>query len=433
MEDFSQSRGDDDLFDDEIIPFENPPSPDKVAAQLEHVSLEPASIPPPIEAVSAAVPAPQAAKPPPAPTSNEAPVPSYAPKPRGRGGQQAGRGGGGGPRKPSAGLGESKWAAKPAAESDKSATRVTKPAKSQPQEHQSSPTQPETTTTTNAESSGPQTQSQSADDATPTAPSAVQPPAKTPAVRGDRTLTGGLARPKLTEEELSAKLAAAKERSQNVAAAHARAQADAASFEERERIATAKRAVARKERRVMEGEREKNRLRKLGNREGREWDRDKEDVNAEVNGRGGRRGGGYAEYGGQGFAAGQRDEDDLRQYEWHDDRGRGRGRGRGGRGGRGRGRGGPRGGGGSGPGWDQQSQQQPDTAAEADFPALPGSASKASPPQDQHTETKPAAKDSHKPSPRRWDSGGGGGGTWAEQVESSELNGENLDTKSKNF
>ncbi|EXJ53953.1 hypothetical protein A1O7_09290 [Cladophialophora yegresii CBS 114405] len=458
MEDFSQSRGDDDLFDDEIIPIENAPSPspENMATQLEQVSLEPAapaSVPPPIEAITAAIPAPQAAT-----TSNDAPTSSFRQKPRGRGSQQGARGGGGRPRKAatSAGLEESKWATPSTADSTRSTTRATStvPAvkshpqpqpQPQPQALEPAQPQPETTTT---EPAGPQqpapapapTSASAADDrATASAsPSAV--PAKPPAVRGDRTLTGGLARVKLTDEQLTAKLAAAKERSQNVAAAHARAQADAASFQERERIATEKRAVANKERRVMEGEREKNRLRKLGNREGREWDRDKEDVNPSAAGgrRGGGGGGGYAEYGGRGFTgAAPSTDDDLRQYEWHDGaRGRGTGRGRGGRGGGGRDRGRGRGGaarGGSGP--QQQQQQQPDTSAEVEFPALPGSgagsSSAAKAPQPHPNTKAPAsAKDTtQKPSPRRWDSGGAGagGGTWADQVESSELDAENAD------
>src|ERR1700761_6743577 len=107
MEEFAQSRGDDDLFDDEIIPIEDPPSPEKVAIQLEQVSLEPTSIPPPIEAVSAAVPAPQSTK---ISTAPDGSFPGFRQNLRGRGGQQTARGGA--PRKPSSGLEESKWATK---------------------------------------------------------------------------------------------------------------------------------------------------------------------------------------------------------------------------------------------------------------------------------------------------------------------------------
>lgn len=423
MEDFSQSRGDDDLFDDEIIPYENTPS-ETIASQLERVSLEPTSTYPPVEAVSAAIPAPPATRAP-IPSSTDSSYPSSRSRTRGRSGQQTGRGGA--TRAVPTGLEDSKWASKPA-DSSKPAARASKPVKAPEQEpQQPSITPPEIAppvTSTEQESGQPGEDTSAADIQPPTGPATTVPattvPPKTPAVRGDRTLTGGLARTKLTEEELSAKLAAAKERSQNLAAAHARAQADAASFEERERVAGQKRAVEKKERRALEGEREKNRLRKLGNREGREWDRDKEDVLAGMNGGGTRGRRGYAEYGGRRFSGGQGKEDDLRQYEWHDERGRGGGRGRGGRGdrGRGRGRGGPRG----GFGQDAQSQHQPDISADIDFPSLPGSSADSPVTKKDLFEMKTGTKDT-KPAPLRNDSiGAGGGGTWADQVESSELN-----------
>jgi hypothetical protein len=433
MEDFSQSRGDDDLFDDEIIPFENPPASENLPTQLEQVSLD--SVPPSVETVSAAAPAPQSAKIH-TPSETESSFPGFRQKSRGRGGLQPARGGA--PRKPSAGLEDSKWASVPADSTRKPGSRTQGSSRSavpQQQLSQTKPTPPPTTQPP-AEEQPTNTAAPDATDATEATPTPdtatsqiesqippAQPPtgpSKTPAVRGDRTATGGLARPKLTEEELSAKLAAAKERSQNLAAAHARAQADAASFEERERQANEKRAAERKERRVMEGEREKNRLRKLGNREGREWDRDKED--AAVNGRGvrGGRGGAYAEYGGRGgFSGGPTEDDDLRQYEWHEDRGRGRGRGRAGRNGRGRGRGGA-------PRSDNENQyqqrQQPDLSAESDFPSLPGASATKTEPPSTATMTTANPAPTPKPQPRRLDSGGGAtGGTWAEQVESSEL------------
>jgi hypothetical protein len=136
-------------------------------------------------------------------------------------------------------------------------------------------------------------------------------------------------------------------------------------------------------------ERERNRIRKLGVKEGREWDRDKEQND---NGRGGAR----TER--RNDAYGHREDDDLRMYEWHDDRGRGRGRGRGGgrSGGRGRGRG--RG------GFDGQADRQPDVGAEAEFPALPVKVGSTTQPEP-------------KPTVKRIDSLGAGGGTWADQVE----------------
>ena len=408
MEDFSQSRGDDDLFDDEIVPFEDAPPAQQLTTQLEQVTLEPSSVPPPVETISAAVPAPTtaplSAK---TPVSNDPPLPASRQKPRGgRGGAAPARGG----IWKTSGLEDSKWAAK-STDSKQSTAKDTTTLKSSSKQEQAQPS-------TQADAPPSEATIQPTEEDSTTSPPAAQPPTgpsqnKTPAVRGDRTLTGGAPRSKLTDEELSAKLEAAKERSHNVAAAHARAQADAASFEERERIAGQKRVVEKVERRKMEGERERNRLRKLGGRGGREWDRDKDEQ--ALTGRGDR---GYEN------RSGPAEEDDSRQYEWHDDRGRGRGRGRGGRGARGRGRGGR--GGHDGVGWNQKQQHQPDVSAETDFPALPGSAPFPTLAKES-SGAKPNknAADFSKPRPQRWDSGGGSGGNWADQVDSSELDVEN--------
>ncbi|KAL8946852.1 MAG: hypothetical protein Q9222_006808, partial [Ikaeria aurantiellina] len=69
-------------------------------------------------------------------------------------------------------------------------------------------------------------------DTTPKAPSAV---------RGDRSATGGNAKPKLTEEELSARLAAAKLNNAKREEAHRLAEADEASFQQREAQASQRR------------------------------------------------------------------------------------------------------------------------------------------------------------------------------------------------
>ena len=404
MEGFSQSRGDDDLFEDEIIPIENPPPEEQLVTQIEQVSLEPLTAPPSIETILAAVPAPKNA-----PsfaktlTSTEQPFPGFRQTPvGGRGGILSAREG----ARKASGLEDSKWAAKPAASKQSLQYPAKETSASNPTSKQTQPQPPTRTDITLSEEiphpTAGDSNSTPTNSSIPTGPS--QPQNKTPAVRGDRTLTGGAPRSKLTEEELTAKLAAAKERSQTLSAAHARAQADAANFEERERIASQKRVVERVERRKMEGERERNRLRKLGNRGGREWDRDKEEMDS--NGRGGRRG--FENRGGP------PEDDDLRQYEWHEDLGRGGGRGRGGRGGRGRGRGGFRG------GYEGNGMiQQPDVSAETDFPALPGSTYTAPPAKVESIVTEGRAK----PSPRRLGSADGGRGTWAEQVESSELDG----------
>ncbi|KAK7887969.1 hypothetical protein LTR67_009363 [Exophiala xenobiotica] len=401
MEDFSQSRGDDDLFDDEIIPLENPPSPEKVATQLEQASLEPTPAPAPAPE--------QPLAPAAAPTPRDSNPPDYRGKPRGRGGQGSTRSGAStGAR---GGLSDSKWAPKPAkaAAAETSTPKAEEPVTS-PDAQKAAPTD---------ETSPADTPAQLGEAAETTAPT-VAANARTPAVRGDRSATGGMRKPKLTEEELSAKLAAAKERSQNLAAAHARAQADAASFEERERLANQKREKDRVQRKAMDKEREKNRQRKMGAMGGREWDagKNEEDFSSRGNGRGGSGGSRRVYQSGmtpeQQFQA---EQDDLRQYEWHEDRGRG-GRGRGGRwrGGRGRGRGGGFGRGGG----DGNGTIQPDLSATEDFPALPGAAEK-------KLAGDSVVSGTPRPTTSRWDSetlspmgDGGGGGSWAEQVESSE-------------
>ncbi|KAG9545315.1 hypothetical protein KCU71_g12468, partial [Aureobasidium melanogenum] len=172
----------------------------------------------------------------------------------------------------------------------------------------------------------------------------------TNAVRGDRTATGGLRKPKLSEQELAEKMSRISLKNEKLAAAHARAEADAADFAEREEVAAKRRQEERRERQQMMGEREKNRLRKLKAVGGREWDAEKpEDADAFGGPRqpGGR---GRGAYGGvasqrnpdgsrEGFGGDREDYTDGREYMYREDRGRGRGRGRGGRGG-GSGRGG---------------------------------------------------------------------------------------------
>ena len=171
------------------------------------------------------------------------------------------------------------------------------------------------------------------------------------AVRGDRTATGGTPKPKLTEEELSARLAAAKLNNAKRAEAHRLAEADEASFQQREAHASQKRKEEGQAKRIMNMERETNRLRKLGAQAGREWDEGKEEVD-----RRDERNSQYrrAAHGGVAFERGRRGrgggfggppdgyQDGVLSDDFHDQRGyRGRGRGRGDRGrGRGRGRGG---------------------------------------------------------------------------------------------
>ncbi|GAM84475.1 hypothetical protein ANO11243_024710 [Dothideomycetidae sp. 11243] len=155
-------------------------------------------------------------------------------------------------------------------------------------------------------------------------------------VRGDRMATGGNARPKLTEEELSARMASLKVKNATLEAAHARAEADAASFAARENEAAKRRTEERKDRQQMMGEREKNRLRKLKAQQGREWDSEKREEDFADK----RRGPGRGAYGGVvGTRTGEgRGGEQGVEGGWEKDymyrEGRG-GRGRGGRGGRG--------------------------------------------------------------------------------------------------
>ncbi len=218
------------------------------------------------------------------------------------------------------------------------------------------------------------------------------------AVRGDRSATGGNIKPKLTEDELSARLEAAKLNNARREEAHRLAEADEASFQQREALASQKRKEEGAARRAMDQEREKNRLRKLGARGGREWDEGKqeEEYNASrgsqyrrganggtayrggqeqgrsygvdggfsVRGRGGGRGGYY------GLPSGTADQKEGANPP-RGGRGRGRGdRGRG-RGGRGRG-----------------ASAVPAVDAEKEFPSLP--ASSKPPPKDDIDDKKAA-------------------------------------------
>lgn len=205
----------------------------------------------------------------------------------------------------------------------------------------------------------------------------VRPPT---AVRGDRSATGGINKPKLTESELSARLAAAKLNSARREEAYRVAEADEASFNLREVQAIQKRKEERFAKRAMDDEREKNRLRKLRAQGGREWDEGKPELDASsLRGSQYRRGahGGLAYRGGR-----QQDEGDSMVYDQQEemtrlsgfrgdrsrrDRSR-RERGRGGQGGRARG-GYGRGGEPSYP--PTEHSTAPEMSAEAEFPSLP--------------------------------------------------------------
>ncbi|EPS33809.1 hypothetical protein PDE_08771 [Penicillium oxalicum 114-2] len=365
IDEFAQTRGADDLFDDEIIPV----SAGDQSAQVEVV--------------------PTAVQSEPSPSSqevNSSEPPTESPREsaqRGRGdrGRGRGRGRGQGPdqshgqdRPKRGGLENSRWADKKPTEKP-SRPKGPKPAKEpatttskhQPQLVASS--QPEDGVT--ADQNG-RNEEGKGDEATTDNQGESQ---RVPAVRGDRSATGGLRKPKLTEEELSKRIAAAKENAAKKAAAHARAEADHASFLEREQVAAEKRRQEAANRRVMDSEREQNRQRKLKAQTGREWDSQKteDDYNPRGGGSQFRRGmhGGVSGYT-------RRDFDERAPEDAPDDLlSPGRGRGRGGRGGRGRGRGSSQGRRGDRE-HPKESSDKPETTApspavhnEGDFPALP--------------------------------------------------------------
>lgn len=200
-----------------------------------------------------------------------------------------------------------------------------------------------------------------------------------PSVRGERHGTGGLRKPKLTEEELAEKMAQIQIKNASLTAAHARAEADAASFAQREQqakqVSEQRKKEERRDRQQMMGERERNRQRKLKAMEGREWDAEKQEDDF-------RKGGKFDKKGG--FAGDQPEYSDGRQYLLREARGGGE-RGRGGRGGR---------------------AYVPAAVPKGeDFPALPG-ASKAEQDDGKSAE---AVTDATKPS----------GKSWADQVEAS--------------
>lgn len=202
------------------------------------------------------------------------------------------------------------------------------------------------------------------------------------AVKGDRHGTGGVKKPKLTEEELAEKMAKIQIKNASLTAAHARAEADAASFAEREqhakKVSEQKKKEERRDRQQMMGEREKNRQRKLKAMEGREWDAEKQENDFSKGGRFDKQGG---------FAGDKEDYTDGREYLYREPRGgsRGRGSGRGGRGGR--------------------PSEPAAVPRQEDFPSLPGK-----------SET---SKDASCDASRISDSTKPSGGSWADQVEAS--------------
>ncbi|KAH1363592.1 hypothetical protein KXW98_008998 [Aspergillus fumigatus] len=293
IDEFAQTRGGDDLFDDEIIPVS---ADEQVQAEVQT----------PEENVADT-------------KSQEPPRIDTPPRSRGadrRGGRGRGRGRGG---RGSHHSGRGRAEGGPRGRSTDNAAerednKVENAARDTPAE--------------GSEQSAKEDETKA--DAKPAAAANGTEAQRVPAVRGDRSATGGVKKPKLTEEELTRRIAAAKENAAKKAAAYARAEADQASFLEREKIAEEKRRQERQNRRAMDSERERNRLRKLEALGGREWDATKREE--DYNPRGGR---GQFRRGMHGGVSGyvRRDFDDARTEE--DQEGRHhlnhRGRGRGGR------------------------------------------------------------------------------------------------------
>lgn len=118
----------------------------------------------------------------------------------------------------------------------------------------------------------------------------IDQPRKDSSVRGDRSGTGGIKKAKLSEIELSERMAAVKMKNVTLEAAHARAEADKELSQVRETQAQERRKLERQNRQQMMGEREKNRLRKLDAAQGRDWDAEKYDEQRHHSGNGGREG-----------------------------------------------------------------------------------------------------------------------------------------------
>ena len=209
-------------------------------------------------------------------------------------------------------------------------------------------------------------------------------------VRGDRRGTGGVRKPKLTETELAEKMAQISIKNASLTAAHARAEADAASFAEREQQAKAQSAQRAKEerrdRQQMMGERERNRLRKLKALEGREWDAEKNEDDFS-------KGGKYDKKGG--FAGDKEDYTDGREYLLREPKER-RGGGAGARGGK-----------------PAQTQSAP--PKKEDFPSLPTKNTEVGEAESKKDEAEPKkSKDTSF-----FDNAATKGKSWADQVEST--------------
>lgn len=332
MDEFAQSRGDDDLFADELEPV-----PEPVLLQAGH-SAETAGD---ISTHKSPAPRNNYANPPPGPRGRGN-ANDRGRRPRGREGVQGrgegrGEGRGGQERRGGGGQAASRYATEVAS----SAPEANK-SELQPQAQLSTPgSNDQVSPSTAPASSTDEPPTAQTEPATPTM-AAEKPALRTQAVRGDRSATGGPAHKKLTEEELTEKLERMKIINAQKAERFRLSEADSAAFAQKEKEMAEKRAAEQKATRHQDMERAKNRQRKLQAQGGREWDSEKVESDI-VDGRGRGRSSEYVRggHGGviRGGLAGSRYSSTLQDEANAGQASRGRGgyegRGRGGRGGRG--------------------------------------------------------------------------------------------------
>lgn len=254
MDPFAQSRADDDLFADDFEPvneqtYEAVPAPETI----EHVAATPSTTTVKVHNAEHGV------------ETNTEPKPRDDRRGRGARGGRGGRGTGN-----QNGMANSRFATHKEGGAVPAPPKSSKPT-APPQTESVAPTEVATKEIPQPDS---EAQSQSANPV-------PQPelPLRTPAVRGDRSATGGPAHKKLTEEELTAKLAQMAIINAQKTERHRASEADQAAFQHREKELEKERkekAIAeRKNERVMEMERAKNRERKMKAQGGREWDSEK--------------------------------------------------------------------------------------------------------------------------------------------------------------
>lgn len=205
----------------------------------------------------------------------------------------------------------------------------------------------------------------------------VTEPREPAAVRGDRSGTGGIKKPKMTEEELTERMEKMKLISEQRAKQHDKQEADKAAQSKIEKLNQQKYAEELKATREQDMERAKNQQRKLRAQGGREWDSEKQDSDIVDRGRGNSSMYSRGAHGGVSAGRGlgnsryaddhESAEDQGGYFQSRDNRGRGgngyeRRGGRGPRGGRGRG--------GRG-GVASTSSSVPPTDSTEAFPSLP--------------------------------------------------------------